>query len=87
MANVLDRAEILNREFLPLRAKLVELAATLDRISRAAGSVKGDPRLAKIHDALDVLGGSSDDRAEQIQLIFSLPYDDQWQDKFFPAGE
>ena len=83
----LDRAEILDREFLAVRAKLLEVAATLDRISRAGGSVEGDRRLAQIHEAFDVLQAASDDRAEQIQLIFSLPYDDQWQDKFFPAGE
>lgn len=82
----LDAPEVLNREFLEVRAKLLQIAATLDRIDRASGSVEGDPRLDQIHEALEILLGRDKDRAEQIQVIFSLPYDDTWQDKFFPAN-
>ena len=35
-----------------------------------------------ISNAIDVLQSDSDDRAEQVQLIFSLHYDDEWQKKF-----
>ena len=88
----LEAPEVLNREYLEVRAKLLQVAATLDRIERASGSVTGDPRMAKIRAALEVLlatGGrrnSENLRAEQIQLVFSLPYDDEWHDKFFPGG-
>ena len=88
----LEAPEVLNREYLEVRAKLLQVAATLDRIDRAGGSVAGDPRMAKIRAALEALlapapQNSADGlRAEQIQLIFSLPYDDEWQDKFFPGG-
>ena len=75
--------EIFEREFLPMRAKLLETAAALDRIDRAEGSVETDPRLDKLHRALEVLASSDPDRAEQLQLIFSLPYDKQWRGRFF----
>jgi hypothetical protein len=74
-------ADLLNREFLEIRAKLLELAASLDRLDRAAGSVEGEPRMNSIRQALDVLLNGNADHAEQIQLIFSRDYDDDWQQK------
>lgn len=76
----LDAPEVLEREFLPVRAKILEIAAALDRLDRADGSVDDDPRLAKIYEALGVLGQRDrTDRAEQVQLIFSLDYDRDWR--------
>lgn len=80
----LDAPEILNREFIEVRHRLIQVAATLDRLVRADGSVSGDPRLALVQEALDILKSDAADRAEQIQILFSRPYDDQWQDRFFP---
>lgn len=70
------KAETFQREFLTLRAKLIELAAALDRIDRAEGSVANDARVDQIHQSIKVLGGPGPGRAEQIQMLFSLPYDD-----------
>ena len=74
--------DILNREFFEMRCKILELAASFDRLDRSEGEVAGDRRLDLIHEALDVLQDSQEDRAEQIQLIFSRPYDDDWQRAF-----
>ena len=74
--------EVLDREFLELRAKILELAASFDRLDRADGSVQNDPRLALLHEGLDALKDPAGDRAEQVQLLFSRPYDDDWQKKF-----
>lgn len=74
--------EIMEREFLETRAKLLELAAALDRLDRAAGSVAQDPRSQQIQQALAVLSSNDTDRAEQIQLIFSLPYDPEWRSRY-----
>jgi hypothetical protein len=74
----LDAAEVLNREFLEIRARLLHLAASLDRLDRAEGTVSDDPRLAKVRDGLEILGGDEADRAERIQLLFSRPYDSNW---------
>lgn len=72
-------AEVLEREFLGVRARLIDVAAALDRIDRAEGSVADDPRLDKIRQALQVLSGERSDRAEKLQLLFSLPYQDDWR--------
>lgn len=78
----LDAPEVLDREFLEVRARLLQLAAALDRLNRAAGDVSNDPRLDKIRRALGVLESSHGDRAERLQLIFSRPYEADWQAKF-----
>ena len=72
-------AEVLEREFLGVRARLIEMAAALDRIDRAEGSVADDPRLDKIRQALQILSGERSGRAEKLQLLFSLPYQDDWR--------
>ena len=82
MSSPMSADQIVDREYLEIRAKILEVAASFDRIGRGAGDVVQDPRMQRIHEALDALGQASDDRAEQIQLIFSLPYDDDWQEKF-----
>ena len=53
--------------------------AMLDRLERTDGTVADDPRLKRVHEALDVLKKVKEDRAEQVQLTFSRPYDDGWQ--------
>ena len=85
----IDSEELLDREFLEVRAKILQLAASFDRMDRAEGSVADDPRVQKIHQALDVLRGNAEgDRAEQIQLIFSQAYEDDWQAKYgMPSGQ
>lgn len=80
MSIPLTAPEVLNREFLEVRAKILELAAALDRLDRAEGEVASDPRMARIREGLDVLiKGNAEERAEQVQLVFSRPYDSQWQ--------
>jgi hypothetical protein len=73
---------VFEQEFLPIRAKILEIASALDRLDRAEGSVESDARRDKIRSAIEILLRPEDDRAEQVQLIFSRAYDDEWQDKF-----
>lgn len=80
----LGAAEVLDRELLAVRARLIDVAAVLDRIDRAEGTppdetAADDPRLAKIRQGLRLLAGDRSDRAEQLQLLFSLPYQEEWQ--------
>ena len=82
MSNVRTASQVFDQEFLPIRAKLLEVAAALDRIDRAKGSTAGDPRRTQVQAAIQVLLRPEDDRAEQIQLIFSRPYEDDWREKF-----
>jgi hypothetical protein len=71
----------LDAYFLDARARLLDLAAILDRIGRGSGAAgtADDPRLTRIRQALDVLGDESGGRAERIQKIFSLDYDPSWE--------
>jgi hypothetical protein len=71
----------LDSYFLDARARLLDLGAILDRIGRGAGAAgtAGDPRLARIRQALEVLADESGGRAERVQQIFSLDYDPTWE--------
>jgi hypothetical protein len=41
--------------------------------------VANDERMARIQNALKILGERGVDRGELIQTIFSLPYDPNWK--------
>jgi len=77
----LPAAKALDSYFLEARSRLLDLAAILDRIGRGAGAsvVAPDPRLEKIHKALEVLQDQSGGRAERIQKLFSRDYDAGWE--------
>ena len=85
VGNTLTAAEVLEREFLNIRAKILEVGALLDRLDRAEGELS-DPRRERIDRAIAVLQQSESTRAEQIQLIFSLPFADDWQQQFQADG-
>ena len=71
---------ILDEQFLTMRAKLIELAATFDRIDREEDAVTTpkDERYAKLREAISILGDIKPDRVERIQMLFSDPYDPNW---------
>ncbi len=86
MPTPLDAPELLEREFLEIRARLLHIASSFDRMDRAEGSVAEDPRLAKIAEALAILSDGKPDRAERIQLVFSRPYESDWRAALPPLG-
>jgi hypothetical protein len=73
--------EILEREFLPIRAKVIEIAAALDRITRSGDKID-DPRLETLQEAIKLLLASGEGRAEEVQLLFSRTYDEKWRETF-----
>lgn len=81
--------DVLNHFYLEARARLLEVAAVLDRIDRGEGFNANDPRLGLLRQALHVLDQSTEhstpDRAEQLQLLFSRKYDPQWLKDFTPT--
>jgi hypothetical protein len=79
MPTLANRPELFDREFLALRAKILEIAATLDRLDRSPGSLAGDTRVEQVREAFAVLTGHESDRAERVQLVFSRPYDPAWR--------
>ncbi len=79
-------AQILDETFLEVRAKLLEVAATLDRIDRSAED--GEPlshpdtsRRSTVDQAIRILLDESPDRAERLQRLFSREYDSQWREQ------
>jgi hypothetical protein len=71
-----NASELLDREFLDTRCMLVEIAATLDRIDRAArrdGQRLQDARLNQIYQSLALLAEPSadDNRSEQLLMLFT----------------
>ena len=76
-----DAEAVLTREQFKIRAKLIEIAAILDRIDRAGGDVAHDARMLEIRKSLKVLSAenSGSDRSAQIQMIYSREFDSQWK--------
>ncbi len=77
----LPAAQALDAYFLDARARLLDLAAILDRIGRGADPAAAltDPRVQRIRQALQVLLDQPTGRAEAVQRIFSLEYDPNWR--------
>jgi hypothetical protein len=80
MTSPLSAAATLEREYLAMRAKVLELAASLDRIERSDGEV--DPRLEKLRAGIRILLESAEGRAERVQLHFSREYSQGWRESF-----
>ena len=81
MTKIRSSTDVFDQEFLPIRAKLLEVAASLDRLDRASDSLTSELRLKQIQDAINVLLRPEDDRAKEVQLIFSRPFEDDWRNK------
>lgn len=73
--------DVLNREYLEIRCHLIGIAASLDRIDRAADAsgIDDDPRLSSLHAAVQALIDGKPDRARRLQMIFSDAYDENWR--------
>ena len=69
-----DANQTLDTYFYEMRWRALSLAADLDRVERAAGGgdvLRSDPRVAKLREAFNVLLSGKENRAEQVQMIFS----------------
>jgi hypothetical protein len=86
MTQTTTGCRVLDQEYLPIRAKLLEIAAALDRVDRSGRANAEDVRVEQIRQAIATLLRPDDDRAEQIQLLFSRPYDDEWQEKLLATS-
>ena len=81
MSAKMTAAETLDREFLEIRCRLIDIAAALDRIdaSQTPEPIAFDPRITAIKEALKILPDGKPDRAARVQLVFSDPYDEHWR--------
>ena len=78
MPNPIAR-DVFDREFLTMRCRLLDLAAAIDRVGRADGQVADDPRWRQLQQAIGVIASPDGNRAERVQMTFSLPYDGNWR--------
>lgn len=76
--------QVLDQDYLAIRARILDLAAALDRLNLAHEPPHHPPdrRLAEIRTALEALLEPDLGRAETIQRIFSLEYDPHWRTRF-----
>lgn len=72
--------QILDAEMLQLRAKLLEMASTLDRIERGDEPKADGHAMDTVQQALQTLLRTGGSRAERIQLLFSRSYDAAWRE-------
>jgi hypothetical protein len=70
----LPRSEVVDRYFLEHRAKLIDIAAFLDRVDRAEpGGESDDFRMAAFRQALRILEGREPARARRVLELLSDP--------------
>lgn len=82
MSEPMTAPQILDREFLEIRAKILELAASFDRMDRGDGAVENDMRMKTIRKGVEILQTDAPNRAEQLQLLFSREYEADWRTQF-----
>lgn len=84
MAQHRTQADVLNRDFLEARARILDLAAALDRLDRAprTSAESADGRLQLLRQGIQALLANEPQRAETVQRLFSLDYDPNWRERF-----
>ena len=89
MTAIQTAPQVFDQTFLLVRARILEIAAALDRIDRAeaADAVRADPRFGQIRKGLEVLLSDNLHRAAEIQETFSDQYDPTWMKKYLTTGE
>ncbi|MCH2142967.1 MAG: hypothetical protein MK077_08235 [Phycisphaerales bacterium] len=70
-SDALNHTEVVDEYFLEHRAKLLDLAAFLDRLDRANGSEEDDFRITHLRRGIALLIDGQDDRTRRIQLLLS----------------
>ncbi len=71
--------KILAEEYLVARSKILEIAATLDRLAIAPGDVTGAPLKELLDRGIAILGDSEGEKAKRLQLLMSRQYDPDWR--------
>ena len=71
--------QIVSDEFMIARAKILELAATLDRIERATGDVDGSRPMQLLVQGMNILCDDEVEKVKRVQLLMSRQYEPQWQ--------
>lgn len=73
--------QIFSREYLEIRAKILEIAASLDRLERADGECD-DSRKQLIDQGLEILTSDKSEKAVAVQMLFSREYEEGWRQQY-----
>ena len=78
-----SKGEVVGRYFLEVRARLIELAAFLDRLERASGELSHNEAetIDKIRAGLSTLLDERPDKTARVHMVFSVPFDPGWRTK------
>ena len=86
MAKTRNGDTIVAESFLEIRAKLLEVAATLDRIDRGcANEPLGSDAHAQrtlLGEATQILLRDGPNRTQELQQLFSRSYETDWREQF-----
>ena len=74
--------KVLSEEFFIARSKILDLAATLDRLERADGSLEALHQLKLLEQGMGILLDEQSDKAKRVQLLMSRPYDPDWRKNY-----
>lgn len=74
--------EVLDQEYLQIRAKILEVAAFFDRLSEAEAGDANQSQLELLEKGCAILNDGDVDKAARVQLLFSREYDSQWREKY-----
>ena len=78
----LSAQKVLTEEFFLSRSKILDLAATLDRLDRAEGSVDQLQQRQLLQQGIEILLDNEPDKAKRVQLLMSRPYDPDWRKNY-----
>ncbi len=73
--------QVVEQEFLQIRAKILEIAAFYDRLENddAPLSEANQQRLKLLREGCQLLLESAPNKASRVQLLFSRQYDESWR--------
>jgi hypothetical protein len=74
--------QVVEQEFLQVRAKILEIAAFFDRLEPVETknvTNANEERLKLLRAGCELLLDSDGDKAARVQLLFSRKYDEQWR--------
>lgn len=74
--------KILAEEFFLARSKILDLAATLDRLGRAQGAVDELQHRKLLQQGMEILLDDKPEKAKRVQLLMSRPYDPDWRKNY-----
>lgn len=75
-------SQVLDAEYLQVRAKILEIGAFFDRLNEAEAADVDKEKLSLLTRGCDILNDGQPNKAARIQLLFSREYDQAWRERF-----